>query len=192
MTTLDPIPDLLRDALSILESAGAEAALIGGCARNAYADVRPTKDVDFVVAVDRENYDVLRDAARARGFLRGTAVGAAAGEVPDLELFRDPSGRRIDFLYAHTEFERSALARATTRSAYGMEVRVVSLEDLVVYKLLAGRPQDRLDILAMLAALDAGASPIDWAYIEHWCVVWDASAALDRLRAELVPSSPTG
>ena len=37
----------------------------------------------------------------------------------------------------------------------------------------------------MLAALDEGGQPIDWPYVEHWCAVWDASAALARLRAEL-------
>ncbi len=66
-----------------------------------------------------------------------------------------------------------------------MKVSVVSPEDLIVYKLLAGRPQDRLDILAMLDAFAAGERVIDWSYIEHWCDVWEARDALARLRAEL-------
>ena len=182
----DPIPRLLVDALTVLTEAGADAALIGGCARNSYAEVRPTKDVDFVVGVDASGYPRLVAAARAHGFTRGTAVGAVPGQVPDLELFRDASGRRIDFLYAHTDFERSALSRAETREPYGTPVRVASPEDLIVYKLLAGRPQDRLDILAMLSALAIDPPrAIDWPYVERWCREWDALAALERLHQDL-------
>jgi len=43
----------------------------------------------------------------------------------------------------------------------------------------------------MLAALDRSGPPIDWAYVDHWGIVWDASAALARLRAELA-APPTG
>lgn len=60
----------------------------------------------------------------------------------------------------------------------------MSPEDLVVYKLIAGRPQDRLDVLAMLDAFAQGTRAIDWVYVEHWCEIWDARDALERLRSE--------
>jgi hypothetical protein len=182
------IPILLAEAWAALEDAGVECALIGGCARNAYAEVRATKDVDFVVGVDTERYPALVEALARRGFRRATAVGAEDGGVPDLELFRDAVGRRVDLLFAHTEFERSALARRELREPYaGIRVAVVSPEDLVVYKLIAGRPQDRLDVLAMLEAFEQGGRALDWTYIERWCDEWQARDALERLRADLAP-----
>ena len=180
------IPTLLAEAWAALAEAGVACAVIGGCARNAYAEVRATKDVDLVVEVDAAAYRTVVDALAAHGFRRATAVGAPDGEVPDLELFRDRAGRRIDILFAHTDFERSALARRETREPYaGVSVSVVSPEDLIVYKLLAGRPQDRLDVLALVDAFTAGARAIDWSYVERWCDVWEAREALERLRAEL-------
>lgn len=158
------IPTLLADAWSALRHAGVTCAVIGGCARNAYAEVRATKDVDLVVEADPAVYRAAVEALASRGFVRAAVVGARDGEVPDLELFRDPAGRRIDLLFAHTEFERSALSRRTPREPYaGVTVSVVSPEDLIVYKIIAGRPQDRLDVHALLDALTAERT-IDWTY----------------------------
>ena len=180
------IPTLLAEAWAALGDAGVACAVIGGCARNAYAEVRATKDVDFVVEASAENYPAVVEALERRGFRRATVVGAEAGGVPDLELFRDGEGRRVDILFAHTDFERSALSRRELREPYaGVRVSVVSPEDLIVYKLLAGRPQDRLDVLAMLDSFAQGSRTIDWAYVEHWCDVWEARDALVRLRAEI-------
>lgn len=180
------IPKLLAEALDVMAEAGVEAAVIGGCARNAYAEVRSTRDVDLVVAVSEERYPTLTELLARRGFHRGSAVGAEHGGVPDLELFRDAGGRRLDLLYAHTEFERSALSRRETREPYaGVRAPVVSPEDLVVYKLIAGRTQDRLDIVAMIEALEPHGRVLDWSYVERWCDAWEIRGALERLRAEL-------
>lgn len=180
----DPIPRLLAEAAQALRTAGVRAAVIGGCARNAYAEVRPTKDVDFVVEVSPAHYPSLVAALRALGFTRASSVGADTGDVPDLELFRDANGRRIDLLYAHTDFERAALARAETREPYaGVVLPVCSPEDLIVYKLLAGRPQDLLDIRAMMASFASGARTIDWSYVEKWADEWEVGDRLARLRA---------
>lgn len=180
------IPNLLAEAWAALIEAGVECAVIGGCARNAYAEVRATKDVDFVVSAEPESYSSVVEALSRRGFRRGSAVGGAPGAVPDLELFRDSSGRRIDLLFAHTAFERSALERRELREPYrGVEVSVVSPEDLIVYKLLAGRPQDRIDIHALIDTFALQNRAIDWEYIEHWCDVWEARETLERLRSEL-------
>ncbi len=179
-------PALLADACAILGQNGIDYAVIGGCARNAYAEVRPTKDVDFVVAADAAAYASLVAVFARHGFRPATTVGGPPdAAVPDLELFRDDRGRRIDLLFAHTDFEKSALARKERPAPYGQtEVPVVSPEDLIVYKLIAGRTQDRLDILAMLDALVDSGRSIDWAYVERWCVVWEISDRLARLRQE--------
>ncbi len=107
-------------------------------------------------------------------------------EVPDLVLYRDAAGRRIDVLFAHTDFERSALSRRRTLTPFGeTTAQVVSVEDLVVYKLIADRPQDRADIAAVVEAQQVRGEPIDWAYVERWCDAWEVRDRLSALRAEL-------
>jgi len=159
----DAIPALLREARAAIEEAGLAFAVIGGCARNAYAEARATKDVDFVVEVDEGRYPELVDALARRGFRCATAVADGTHAVPDLALYREP------------------------REPYaGVVLPVVSPEDLLVYKLVADRPQDRADIAAVLATFAIAGRPIDWPYVERWCDVWDVRPRLERLRAEAV------
>lgn len=167
------VRQLLLDARSALDAAGVLYAVIGGCARNAYAEPRATRDVDFAVAGDAASYEAAVAALAARGFTRASVVGDPQDAVPDLELYRDVSGRRIDLLFAKTEFERSALARRQLRAPYEqVQLAVVSPEDLIVYKLIAGRTQDLADVEKVVAALGAAGQALDWGYIDTWCEQW--------------------
>jgi hypothetical protein len=172
------IRQLLIDAQEALESAAAPYAVIGGCARNAYAEPRATKDVDFVVAGDVTSYNAVAHALRRAGFTRASAVQAPDDPVPDLELYRDSKGRRVDILFAKTDFERSALNRRELRAPYeSVQLPIVTPEDLIVYKLIAGRTQDWADLEQVLLALAIEARAIDWEYVEASA---PASSACDR------------
>jgi hypothetical protein len=180
------IAKLLDDAIATLDGAGVTWAVMGGCARNAYAEPRATRDVDFVVEADSARFQALERALRSAGFERATTVDEPGELVPDLVLYRDAGGRRIDVLFAHTAFERSALSRRTTLSPLlGSKAHVVSPEDLVVYKLIADRPQDRADIAAVVEAQRARGIDLDWSYVEHWCDEWELTDRLAKTRLEL-------
>lgn len=178
------IAQLVVDGRAAMESSGVAYAVIGGCARNAYAEPRATKDIDFVAAGDERSYAAVDGALAARGFQRASAVDAPGELVPDLVLYCDAGRRRIDVLFAKTDFERSALARRETREPYAsLALPIVSPEDLVVYKLIAGRTQDWADVESVLAALAVEGRSIDWAYIEKWCADWDISERAARARS---------
>lgn len=182
----ESLPQLLRDAAAALDEAGLAWALIGGCARNAYAEPRATRDVDLVVEVDARRQAKLDAALAARGLVPATRVGESDDAVPDLVLYRDPDGRRLDVLFAHTAFEQSALARRRRLVPFAnTEAAVVSAEDLIVYKLLADRPQDRADIVAVVRTLNLQGKPLDWTYVDEWCATWEVGDRFERLRVEL-------
>jgi hypothetical protein len=180
---ISDVRQLLLDAGSALETAGIAYAVIGGCARNAYAEPRATKDVDFVAAGDLASYEAAVKALAARGFLQATTVGEETEPVPDLVLYRDTNRRRVDILFAKTEFERSALARRETRAPYdAVQLPVVSPEDLIVYKLIAGRTQDFADVEVVITALAVEQRALDWTYIDKWCAEWDVAERAARVR----------
>lgn len=176
---------LLQEALAAVRESGMACAVMGGCARNAYAEPRATKDVDLVVEVAEANHPALVRNLERRGFRSATSVGGEGG-VPDLTLFRDDRGRRIDLLFAHTDFEREALRRAVTREPFrGLSATVITVEDLIIYKVLADRPQDRVDVRDVVGATRARGQDIDWDYVEGWCDAWEVRGRLDRIRREL-------
>jgi hypothetical protein len=180
------VQSLLDDAIAIVDRVGLAWAIMGGCARNAYAEPRATKDVDLVVEVQAARFSDLQHAMAQGGFSQASAVADPDEPVPDLVLYRDARGRRIDVLFAHTAFERSALARRKILTPFGgTAAHVVSAEDLIVYKLIADRPQDRADIAAVIAAQRMRGEPVDWKYIQHWCDAWEIGDRLDALRNDL-------
>lgn len=139
------------------EAAGLRWAILGGLAALEYRQhSRDTVDLDCVV----DKVDGLVDQLRERGLdlrLRRDSDGS-----PYLVQGTTPDGMHFDVYIAGTPFEESALER---RGADGY----VSVEDLIVYKLLAGRPEDRDDIGEILAA----GHELDTGYIEYWTREWD-------------------
>lgn len=103
------------------------------------------------------------------------AVGGA-GEPPELRIFRTSYGVRLE---AHTELERAGLARRRV-GVSAAEAWVFTPEDLIVYKLIAGRPRDLDDIADVVAARTGAGEGLDWEHIERWAEAWDVA---DRLAA---------
>jgi predicted nucleotidyltransferase len=172
----------LRLANAILTGAGVPHALLGGVAANLYRkQPRATQDVDFAVRADRAATEKLLAAFEAAGWKPVTrwdkheAIRLTAAGLP-----------RVDLLLAGTPFEESALARAAQLSIDGIEMRIVRPEDLIVYKLLAGRPHDYEAAGAILQAIDG----IDEAYVVGWLEQfgleqrWEAALAEARRIAE--------
>lgn len=124
---------------------------------------RFTTDADFLV----EPAEVLEAAFLDAGY-DVRAVGD--GPEPDMLLARR-EGDRIDLLLATVEYLRTALDRA----AGG----VITVEDVVVQKLIAWRPRDRDDIASIL---DAG-HDLDDSYISRWAEEWDVAERWAQVRA---------
>lgn len=73
---------------------------------------------------------------------------------------------RIDLLLSTVHYQDLAIDR-------GREQHVLTVEDVIMHKLIAWRPRDREDIASILAA----GHELDLDYIEHWAREWEV---LDR------------
>jgi hypothetical protein len=72
---------------------------------------------------------------------------------------------RVDCLLATTDFERAAIDRAVTAEIGRRRIRVLTPEDLIVYKLVAGRARD---YEAVAAIINARGARLDADYITGW------------------------
>lgn len=135
-----------------------EFMLIGGFAVAYHGHLRSTKDIDIVPAPDHENLERLAAVLR---HLEAEVAGAeefAEGELPDpldpaaLELGGNwvlmTKLGRLDVMQWIGDWELwSEFAPAVIEEEIdGLPVKIVSYEDLVKLKELAGRPQDLLDL----------------------------------------------
>jgi hypothetical protein len=81
------------------------------------------------------------------------------------------SGIRVDFIFSFSTYERQAIERAKKVKLGRAPVRFASLEDVIIHKIIAGRPRDIEDVKAMLLKNPG----YDSCYIETWLGAFDKS-----------------
>lgn len=191
MSTHDPVDHerifgpLLVEVISVLASLPAPFMLIGGLAVGVRASPRATRDADFSLLADESVSRRLVEEMSARGFSVRMHGTPGPGEV--MRFHRpgaDGIERWVDVLVAGTSFEEKAIARATEERFLGQLVPVATVEDLVVFKLVAGRPQDYADVAGLL---EEHAGRLDDAYLDACAADWGIEGSLARARARLQP-----
>ena len=145
-----------REAVDFLVRAKVPYLIIGGLAVGAVGEPRMTGDVDVIGYVSIERATALIDAAVVAGFK------VASDERERLHAtgtLRFSKGRfQLDIILASLPFEDDARARARKRRLFGRLVPLPTPEDLILFKVLAGRDKDLVDAVGIarrhLSALD--------------------------------------
>lgn len=151
------VADLLADlavALTALRAPwyvfGAQAALIWG-------RPRLTTDVDVTVKFESADTETLVRALGEHGFaLRIEATSEFVRQTRVLPLQHERSGLALDVVLAGPGLEDAFLDRAIHVDVAGTRIPIISPEDLIVTKVLAGRGKDLEDIRGVLAERGAG------------------------------------
>lgn len=72
----------------------------------------------------------------------------------------------VDIILADSEYLRTALARRRMVRFGSLQVPILTIEDLILFKTLAGRLQDQADLEKIRARQDE--LHVDWSYVEGW------------------------
>lgn len=153
----------------VLADHGIDTVLIGAHAANRYRlEARLTVDVDLLAPTLVGAAQALRDA--------GCTVREVAEDGQTYLVSARSGATVIDVLLAETEYQRLAISRAIGG--------VLTVEDVIVHKLIAGRARDLDDIRSILAT---GIS-FDRHYVEFHAQAW---AVVDRWN-ELAGPNPGG
>ncbi len=155
------LEDVLRKVVAFLEEHGYHYAIVGGIALSQWGVVRATYDIDIKVLVPDLNYSAARNA------LRTAFPERARGHLPPESLIvsAEIDGVTVDFLLALPGYEELIIQRAVQRDLGGWSAWVCSAEDLIIQKVVAGRPRDWSDVEALLIERRGD---LDEAYIEEW------------------------
>lgn len=159
---LTPLFELLRQLDGHLKQLGTRWALVGGLAVGARTDPRFTRDVDIAVAVDNDaEAEKLVNFLLGRGFRLGALLEqTAVDRLATVRLLAPDSNRLADILFASSGIESEVVEQAEELEiASGCSVPVARSGHLIAMKVLARndriRPQDRLDLSALLGVSDA-------------------------------------
>lgn len=153
--------DLIAALAQALDAVGARWYLFGAQAVLIWGRPRLTADVDVTVRLDPEEPRALVSALEEHGFRLGVAAtDEFVRRTRVLPFVFEGSGLPVDVVLAGPGLEELFLSRAVPVLIGSLTVPVISPEDLVVTKVLAGRPKDLEDVhgilLERLARLDLG------------------------------------
>lgn len=179
---MTPTPELLvlKDVCARLEAAGIEYMLTGSLAMTYYARPRMTRDIDVVVALTTYAAPLVAAALGADYYVDVDAVTDAIRTRRPCNAIYLPSVVKIDLIprklgeYRRTEFERRRRV-----SFAGIELWIVSREDLILSKLDWARDtRSELQLRDVRHLLEG---PVDQSYLHRWA----AELSLEQLLAEV-------
>ena len=178
---MNELDQALRDFSNLFDSMQLPYAVMGGLAVRVYAIPRPTHDVDITLAIDREQLPELYQNIRSLGYTVPEAfdsgwVDTVAGmPLVKFRLYLEGHGVDIDVFLAESEFQKQMLARRCQIPSGDQTISLVSPEDLVLLKLLAGRMRDLTDVQDIL--FTQGELDVD--YMRHWAKQLGIRSRLD-------------
>jgi predicted nucleotidyltransferase len=141
---MDLFPDF-RDLLAAFDESGVRFVLVGGYAVIFHGRPRATKDLDLLVSIDPENRSRLGDALAAFGAPQNVVAGARAIKADEIVFF-GTSPLRVDLLGSASGVDFDSVYEHAARTTLdGVEVRIISLDDLIANKRASGRPTDLED-----------------------------------------------
>jgi predicted nucleotidyltransferase len=167
-------PELLESIARKLDESGIPYMVIGGQAVVFHGEPRLTRDIDITLGVNSD--EVGRTVTLAKGL--GLEVltkdpEAFAQKTMVLPAQDKKSGLRVDFIFSFSSYEREAIARAVAVPLKSTTVRFGAVEDIIIHKLVAGRPRDIDDVRAILARR----AKYDETYVRRWLTEFDRALA---------------
>jgi hypothetical protein len=184
----EAVLETLRQLWLVLSQSKVRAAVVGGLALAVWKYPRATRDVDVLLIADDSKLLSLTARLEQAGFKQKNTAMIDLGETNLLQFTFEPANAyldvQIDLLLAKSAYAQQCLERSLTipTEAIGIEIQVLGCEDLIVFKLLAGRVIDRVDVAALL---NANADVLDQKLLEKLANEANVACALEEIRHEL-------
>ena len=182
----NPLRQTLTAAISLLDQHSIPYALVGGLAASLRGQPRATADVELVIGVDiGKALSLLSDLETTAFEPLFEGVAEVVERAFILPLKHRETGVKVDLALGLSGFEQQLLSRTQEVNLLGESVQVASAEDLIVMKLLAGRPRDQQDAEGIVMVQG---DSIDWDYCRETAlrlgqaVEQDLVGPLDKLK----------
>ena len=156
---------LLVKLANALQKADIPYMVIGGQAVLRYGEPRLTQDIDITLGVDIDKLTTILALTHQNGL--HVEVGdpeAFVKKTNVLPVSDGATGIRIDLIFSFSPYEREAIRRAQPHPVNGHHVYYASVEDIIIHKVVAGRPRDLDDVRGIIAR-----NPVyDSVYVREW------------------------
>src|SRR5512137_452094 len=149
--SLSPLVEPLAAVQRLLVHFKSQGVIIGGVAASLLGRPRLTADIDAVMLLSVDDVPALLEAAKQEGLLPRLADVADFARRHRVVLLRhQASGIDVDISLGILPFEEETVERSMLHHVGTLDVRLPTVEDLIILKAVAHRPKDLLDIQALV------------------------------------------
>ena len=143
--------------------------LSGSVAMNTYATPRMTSDIDIVINLKLSDLDNFSEIFKEGYYFYEEGVSEEIKRSGMFNVIDLESSQKVDFIIRkNTEFHINEFERRKKTDVYGFDVWIVSIEDLIISKLLwiqqLESDTQKRDIANLLENPSA-----DKQYVKDWC-----------------------
>ena len=137
------LPDDFKEFIQCLNSNNVQYLLLGGWAVGIYGHPRATKDIDFLISIKQSNLEKLRKAlldfyappVDLENFKEKGYVIRIGSSPIQIDIINDADGISMDDCYQRKEII----------NVDGIDICLISKEDLIKNKMASGRSMDIAD-----------------------------------------------
>ena len=163
-----------------LEARQFRYALIGGLAASIRGRIRATEDLDLILLCSLdEGLELVESLRQSRFSALLDDYEEVARSALLLPLIDQDSGIQLDLAIGLSGFEQEIVERADPMMIGDNEIFVATAEDLLVLKMLAGRPQDLQDVMGIV---EVQADRLDWQYCLAAATRLEKAISIDLVR----------
>lgn len=157
--------ELLSKLARAFDGAGISYMIIGGQAVLLHGEPRLTRDIDVALGCDASELPLILSVARGADFHPSvTEIEAFVRRTNVLPVADRATAIRVDLIFSFTPYEAEAIRRSLPVQFGELHVRFAAVEDLIIHKLVAGRPRDLDDVRGVLARKPV----VDEKYLVNW------------------------
>lgn len=189
--TADAVIFTLRHVWRALLPLNIPMAVMGGIALASWKHVRATRDVDLLLGIDAKGSELVRKTLVGAGLRAKPRVpDTTLGDLTAVPMLYEPPETyldlQVDLLLGKGAYHQNALQRRVSTPLPGMDlvVDVLTCEDLILHKLLAGRIIDLADAAALLRINEA---TVDRDYLRSWVATLELKTLWSQVENEAFP-----
>jgi hypothetical protein len=156
------LADIIKFITTVLHANKIDYTIVGGVAAGALTEPRGTKDVDVVIIIKETEIDKLLDTIEKKIKIYDKIKSKKTLLSGKPAKFAWNNRQSFDLRIARYSIDINAIKNAKELDFRGTKVRVVSPEDLFIYKLERFRNIDKHDIEQLIKFYPK----LDWEYIE--------------------------
>jgi len=176
------IEEVLHNILHLLNKLRFPYMLVGGLAVGFFGEPRFTRDIDIAIIIDPKNIEILIRALKRHKYIFHEKEILMLSRLSNRFAIADPSDTyRIDLWIPKSGYEKKSFERRKKKKISQTSFFLISPEDLILFKLLADRPQDILDIKGILGRQKG---KLDRDYMRFWAIALNKYQKLKKLEKE--------